>query len=646
MAGIENVEVDVVVTTRKGDVVHDLTERDFQVFEEGKPQAVTTFARVDIPIDRPENRTAARSASIESDVTTNERTIEGRVYVLVMDELHISGRSLATAKQAARAFIDRLGTNDLMAVVHTAGVDAASQEFTTSRRRLREAVDQTTAHGLESATVVRNQTAIASGGRRIEDTFDLERAQNADTTLRVLHNVASWFETVHGRRKAILLVSEGIDYAMAMNDRPAEPNSPWDVVLQNARDAVGAAMRSNLSIYAFDPNRMSGVDDLATEYFAPRSSAIGPRGAQRELRSTEDNLRWLSDETGGLAIIGRNDFESAYDRIVADNSTYYVLGYVPPAHKRDGKFHKISVRVGRPGVTIRTRSGYLSPKGDAPQRAAGGPSTELRTALATPLPVGGIPIRLSLAPFKGTSARASVLMTEDLLGGSLALDRGNTVELSYVAVDVHGNVSASSNDRLALTMVDADTKAQIQRSGLRVLNRIDLPPGRYSLRIAARDQMGAATGSIGYDLDVPDFDNVPLALSGMVLTSLTTRRFVVAKADPQLQAVLPAPPITERTFSRGSEVWLFAEVYDNLGETPHRTAITTTLASDTGTVVYSSTSDHDPADFHGQHGTFRYRLRVPLSDLAPGRYVISIEAKTHEGPAETATREVPITVVE
>ena len=69
----------------------------------------------------------------------------------------------------------------------------------------------------------------------------------------------------------------------------------------------------------------------------------------------------LSDETGGFAVVNRNDFSTAYRRIVQDNSAYYVLAYYPP-DARPGRLHKIDVRVTRPGLVVRSRKAYLTPK--------------------------------------------------------------------------------------------------------------------------------------------------------------------------------------------------------------------------------------------------------------------------------------------
>ena len=338
---------------------------------------------------------------------------------------------------------------------------------------------------------------------------------------------------------------------------------------------------------------------------------------------------------------------AAFDRIVADNSAYYVLAYRPPANKRDGRFHKISVRVDRPGLVTRARSGYLSPNGKAPAAPAldpAGPSSEIRDALASPLPVSGLSMRLSFAPFMGAPPNASVLITEDLLGRDLKLGSPGTLELSYAAVDAAGKVRAGSNDRLQLTALKPETKTQISESGLRVFNRMTLAPGRYTVRVAAHDQAGGAVGSVAYDLDVPDFHALPLSMSGLTITSIATSRMVVAKADALMKDVLPAPPIAERAFPQSDQLWFFAEIYDNAGDTPHTVTIGTTVTSESGAVVYTMDTEHSSSEFNGPRGVFRHRGRVPLNDLPPGAYVLEVEARANLGHDEIVSRQIPYTV--
>ena len=113
----------------------------------------------------------------------------------------------------------------------------------------------------------------------------------------------------------------------------------------------------------------------------------------------------LADETGGFAAVNRNDFDGAFERIVADNSSYYVLGYYSTNDRRDGRFRKIEVRVKRPGLRVRSRNGYVAPRGppseyDAARRRC---APALAEALGSPLPVTGVPIKVFAAPYKGTA---------------------------------------------------------------------------------------------------------------------------------------------------------------------------------------------------------------------------------------------------
>jgi VWFA-related protein len=654
-SAVEYVEVDVVVTNAQGQFVRDLKKEDFQVSEDGKRQAVTDFTLIDIPIEK-YDRPLYASQPIEPDVRTNERPFEGRVYVMVVDDLHTEPLRLQRTKSAAKQFIQqRLGANDLMAIVHTAGSDDASQEFTNNKRLLVAAVEKTTGRALESATAIRNQNAIATGGRNIDDTQDLERAMNAENTLRMVRDIATWFSTVHGRRKTILFVSEGIDYDMSnVMESPGQPGSRGSVVLAATREAIDAAMRSNVSIYGIDPRGLVGVDDIGIEYAAgPNDSNLGQRGFQNEQNLRQDSLRTLSEETGGFAVVGRNDLVNAYDRIVADNSSYYVLAYYPPSDKRDGKFHKIDVKVNRPGLVTRSRRGYMSPSGKAPApRPAAPPGTTSPTsrtaalldALASPLPVSGLTMHVSLAPFKGTAPNASVLFTAEVRGRDLSLVPNDALELSFMAVDVKGKTRAGSDDTITMTSLRPETRARVEASGLRVFSRLELPPGRYQMRIAGHDTSGGAVGSVAYDLEVPDFYKLPFSMSGLVMTSPSTSGMVVVKADAELMNVLPAPPVTERSFPRTDEIALFAEVYDNAGSTPHKVDIGTTVTADDGRVVYKQSEEHSSTEIGGARGGYGYTARVPLKDLAPGSYVITVEARSRLGRDVAASRQVQIDV--
>ena len=198
-------------------------------------------------------------------------------------------------------------------------------------------------------------------------------AQHARSTLSSIKSVADWFGGVRGRRKTMLLISEGIDYDITDIIRGYDaPSSSASSIIDDTREAIAAAARANVSIYAVDPRGLTtmGDDTIGVSSFADDPTAgIGIGSLNNELRLSQDSLRTLADETGGFAAVNTNQFTSAFQRIVSDNSTYYVLAYYPPSDKRNGKFHKIEVKTTRPGLTIRSRKGYSAPRGKAPARA-------------------------------------------------------------------------------------------------------------------------------------------------------------------------------------------------------------------------------------------------------------------------------------
>src|SRR5207249_5150259 len=129
----------------------------------------------------------------------------------------------------------------------------------------------------------------------------------------------------------------------------------------------------------------------------------------------------------------------------------------------------------------------------------------VRDALNSPVPVSGLTMHVFAAPVKGVAPNASVLLGVELEGKDLKLSPNDTLLLSYIALDAKGDVKGGNTDSLTMTALKPETKSRIEHGSLRMLNRIEVPPGRYQLRVAAHDSVGGSVGSVQYDLDVPDF---------------------------------------------------------------------------------------------------------------------------------------------
>jgi hypothetical protein len=232
----------------------------------------------------------------------------------------------------------------------------------------------------------------------------------------------------------------------------------------------------------------------------------------------------------------------------------------------------------------------------------------------------------------------------EMSGRDLSLGSNSKVDISFMAVDNKSKIFGARNDSLTLNL-KPESKARVEQSGVRILNRIELPVGRYQLRAAARDSEKGVIGSVIYDLDVPDFYKAPFSMSGLTLTSLAGAAMMTARPDEQLKTVLPAPPVGLRTFPQNDELALFAEIYDNSGKTPHKVDITTSVLTDEGKVVFKNQDERDSSELGGGKGGYGYSTRVPLSEIPPGLYVLSVDAKSRLGNDTAATRQVQFRIV-
>ena len=236
-----------------------------------------------------------------------------------------------------------------------------------------------------------------------------------------------------------------------------------------------------------------------------------------------------------------------------------------------------------------------------------------------------------------------MLLGVELRGRDLSTAANSGVELAVFAVDVKGKMKASSRDSLSLNL-KPETRTRVEQTGIRLLSRMNIPPGRYQLRVAAHDLAGGALGSVLYDLEVPDFEKVPLSMSGLVLTSASSGLEPTAKPDADLRQVLPGPPAAARSFAQNDQIAFFADVYDNDLSAVHTLDITTTLTSDEGRVVFKNAEERSTADLAGKRGGFGYGTTMSLKDYAPGLYVLKVEARSRLGSNATASRDVQIAI--
>jgi VWFA-related protein len=607
-SGIDLIQLDVTVLDRNRRPVHELKASDFTVLEDGKPQDIVAFDAIDVP--EPDTVAASWTREVAPDVASNAVPANGRLVVIVMDDATIppDPAMVKSAKEIGRTIVDQLGPSDQAAVVFTLD-NRHAQDFTFDRARLRTAVESFSSR-------------FGFGG---DDRLFWRYS------IRTIERASEYLRAIPQRRKALMYISVGVPGDFAEAATPIAnlgapgvvigPHEDMRALLDDLRDAFGEAMLANVSIYAFDPGGLDGV----ANYLSTRGPGGGMQrmdivAAQASARLRTDYLHVVADNTGGFVAVDTNAPGASVAAAFQENGSYYLVGYRSPRDRTDGKYHRVEVKVNKPGVTVRSRTGYYNPRAPKREKANGSARAQspLIAALAGFLPATEVPMQAVAMPFAAAVGRPPTLAIVARLRHPPVEARGRQqVELLTSAFDGEGNSKASRRQTVTLVLRPTGTDAEYE-----VLSTIDLKPGHYSLRIAANNQAIEKTGSVYCDVDVPDFGKLPLSLSGV---AVSMKPNVIAAPKDGLAAVLPVVPTAAREFPRDVEAAIFTRIYQPGGAAPRAVRVHIAI-KDAGDRTVAESDDSFGADAFSAGRTADYRYTLPLAQLTPGQHLLTLEA--------------------
>jgi VWFA-related protein len=602
-ARADYVEVDAFVTDSQGRFVRTLQKDDFTILEDGKRVPVSTLELIDLP------RSAATPAapSPPSDVVTNAVAADGRVYFIVLDDLHVEADNSPRARRTALDFVEHnVGPHDLAAILRTSGRSEGSQELTSNHQALKDAIGQFIGHKVASAAMATAGGSVPVGMRPGEHSpLEMERENQARASLESLGQVVTYARSLQGRRKALVMISEGMDFDLGARTTSIE-------VREAMHNLIDAANRAMLSIYTIDPRGLSQGGEHASELTGNDASQTSLQDA---VQTSTDSLRTLAAGTGGRFFLRSSNVAPVFAAIDDVSSTYYVLTYSSPAPE-DGKFHSIDVRVAKPDLKINARKGYVRVPNPppVPTRALAELSSELDSALADPRPATGLQLATVAAVFRGTSTPAvSVLI--HVRGSSLSffpVDGKQRAELEVALLAFDSTGRSRNGDRTSLRMdLSEENHARAQNDGIVVPFRLDLPSGHYQLHVGARDPSTAKIGALRYDVAVPAFPPSAVTVSSVLLASDSSSSPPFVRRDETSERLLGHPATLARDFSRDETLIAGVEIYGKpAGDVPivaelqgtDRRIIPACRASATGGEPQSCA------------------VRIPLATLAPGGY--------------------------
>jgi VWFA-related protein len=598
-SGVTVVEVDVVVTDKSARPVRGLREEDFEISEDGRPVQIATFSAVDVPeasrpaIIPPPDRSGSAFAS-------NDQADDGRLILIVLDDIQVgftAGR-MSTVKSVARRAVERLGPADLAGVMTTSGRLGGQTEFTTDKSRLLDAIERFVPQGEHELPAIANSLPSVPGANQRAQRIGELRTPSAMAGLSV---AARALATIPHRRKGVLLISQGFPASLEEIIRDVKIGAAYESI----REFILTAQRSNVAVYTVDP---CGLELDA--------------GCTRESRQ---NLRSIAEATGGFAVINTNAPEAAVDRMLAENGTYYLVGYYSPAPPNDGTHHRITVRTRVADVAIRAREGY-----DSPGKAARAlPATPLEALTRSAIQTRGLTMRAVAIPTPlSTKPSAAVIVGIEL--PTAVATRAGRIEFAVVAIDQEGQTRA----RVRFTTnfaASEKTSSPWTRTG----SRIDLPPGQYQIRVAA---VGGdkSQGSVFMDVLVPKFD-AELGVGGLSLGAPSS--IAVTDAD-RLRGVLPLVPLATNELAPGAAVAVQLPIRVSSKAASNPLTITATLVRADGTTVPLDRVQAAGRDYASAAGKV-YRVVLPQA-LTAGSYRVIVETMLGR---TTVAREIAFSVL-
>jgi len=387
----ELVQLDVVVTDKSGRVVRGLTKNDFELYESGKKQQINFFELVDTARDRTQKPGETRPPIQPQSTQGPSEADVNRIFAFVVDDLTIRYEDLTYVRQMMTNFVDnQMRPGDLVAIVRTVGGKGLLQQFSTDKELLRRAIQALTpsTHAFnvftnaEPGRVSGRPEALIDGGGTAVDNREASPEEvdisspNEDTnrTLRALMSLGTASFVVDSMkqlpgRKSLVLISGGLPIFSS------QAGTSLDNISVFLNQLTDRATRAGVAIHTVDIRGLGAQSAVASFADTPGKSGLsaGTTGFGRQpdqsqfgfsnpldVTGAHMGLRILSADTGGIAVLNRNDFNAGLEKIINANEAYYLLAYTPSDNKFKGDFRKVEVKVKGDVLKVYSRRRYVA----------------------------------------------------------------------------------------------------------------------------------------------------------------------------------------------------------------------------------------------------------------------------------------------
>lgn len=518
------VEVRVVVRDAKGNPVGGLKKQDFQLLDDGKPQAITKFSVEESgaePEIHHEGKTQGGETAEDPKRKASTPVTPQHYIVYLFDDLHLDFGSLARARAAAKQYLQTMAPTDRATVCTISG--QCQVDFTDDRVTLRDALDHVIPHPITSlasgssecpqmtyymadrienhqdteALSIATQDAIdCAFSGKIKGAAPEQMARNAasqklhlgiyetQVTFETLRRVVRQTAAMPGQRTIIVVSSGFLNPEQRYEELQVEEQALHSGIVINTLDARGLYTMGDDAKKETRPRHLQSIlqniDEKYLQYANQEKSVQG------------EVLRELAEATGGQFFHNSNDLRAGFQQIAGAPEYSYLLGFSPPKLKLDGSFHTLKVEVEGHKYNIQARNGYFAPR--QASHTVEEVRREVEEAVFSREERRDIPVQLHTEFFKSSEQGATLSVLIRLDARSLhfrKVDGRNRNDVTVISAlfDRNGKFISGSEKVLELRLKD-ETLGSKLISGLTLKSSFEVKPGSYQVRLVVRDDAG------------------------------------------------------------------------------------------------------------------------------------------------------------
>jgi VWFA-related protein len=616
----------VTVKDKDGKPVTGLTAKDFVVTEDGRPQeiAFVEYQPLDgvdvkpVPAASPRSNLAPVTSEAAALTLAADSKYRGRRLLVLYFDLHgmaINDQYRAFAN-AGRYVGTSMAPADLMAIMTFAGRGVRLlQDFTDDRAALAAAIEQLTKEADEKSSDLFVNWDPGGAFGEDDETFNLF---TADRQLAALQTAVIGLGGVP-EVKTLIYFGGGLRLSGTEN-------------LAQLRATINSAIRANVTLNPIDSRGLVASAPLG-DATRPSPGGVGMFSgviAERlttRFQQSQDTLYALAKDTGGKALLDTNDLARGIAQAAQAVTGYYLIGYYTNNTARDGKYRRVKVSVSAAAaVDLSYRAGYYANKVFEKFTTAD-KERQLADALRLEDPITEIPMAMEVNYFQQNAAEYFVPVSVRMPGAELT--RARAAGASRVSIDMIGELK----DEFGVTHRNVRDKLEIPVTSrtIQYETAFTILPGRYVLKVLARNGVTGTIGTFQSSFTVPnlDRDNVRLPISSVVLGSqrvpASSALFSVKQkvgqdvANPLVSGGQRLVPSVTRAFSAGRPLFVFLQSYER-GTAVMRPLVATVTFYRDGAKVFETEPLGITEGLDAKSRAVPIRLTVPLAGLPPGSY--------------------------